>query len=189
MSWNARSKLMKFARRGASRHPLSTRALRTSMAAISIWRSSFAKTGRSTPDRSFDLPRHQRHLGDAAQDAKPRCDRLARAQRCRAGIADSDNCRARLRYRENSPRPEGRALGAGLGRLAPPFFADRISPFTEAAALGYGDIMSAALRGGRPMSAPDGMIAAIARNGGRLATRNLPDFETTGLELICPWDF
>jgi hypothetical protein len=23
----------------------------------------------------------------------------------------------------------------------------------------------------------------------RLATRNLPDFETTGLELICPWDF
>jgi predicted nucleic acid-binding protein len=40
------------------------------------------------------------------------------------------------------------------------------------------------------MTAPDGMIAAIARiSGGRLATRNLPDFETTGLELICPWDF
>jgi predicted nucleic acid-binding protein len=34
------------------------------------------------------------------------------------------------------------------------------------------------------------MIAAIARiNGGCLATRNLPDFETTGLELIRPWDF
>ena len=31
------------------------------------------------------------------------------------------------------------------------------------------------------------MIAAIARlNGGRLAIRNLPDFETTGLELISP---
>jgi predicted nucleic acid-binding protein len=69
-------------------------------------------------------------------------------------------------------------------------FADRIFPFTEAAALTYGDIMSAALRGGRPMTASDGMIAAIARiNDGRLATRNLPDFETTGLELICPWDF
>ena len=25
-------------------------------------------------------------------------------------------------------------------------------------------------------------------DGGRLVTRNLPDFETTGLELICPWD-
>jgi predicted nucleic acid-binding protein len=69
-------------------------------------------------------------------------------------------------------------------------FADRIFPFTEAAALAYGDIMSVALRQGRPMTAPDEMIAAIARlNGGRLATRKLPDFETTGLELISPWDF
>jgi predicted nucleic acid-binding protein len=41
-------------------------------------------------------------------------------------------------------------------------FADRIFPFTEAAAVDYGDIMSAALRQGGPMSAPDGMIAAIA---------------------------
>jgi predicted nucleic acid-binding protein len=57
-------------------------------------------------------------------------------------------------------------------------------------ALAYGDIMSAALRQGGSITAPDGMIAAIARlNSGRLATRNLPDFETTGLELICPWDF
>jgi predicted nucleic acid-binding protein len=69
-------------------------------------------------------------------------------------------------------------------------FADRIFPFTEAAALAYGDIMSIALRQGRPMTAPDGMIAAIVRiTGRRLATRDLPDFETTGLELICPWDF
>ena len=69
-------------------------------------------------------------------------------------------------------------------------FADRIFPFTEAAALAYGDIMSAALRQGRPMSAPDGMIAAIARtNGGRLATRNLADFAATGLDVISPWDF
>ena len=69
-------------------------------------------------------------------------------------------------------------------------FADRIFAFTEAAALAYGDIMSTALRQGRPMTAPDGMIAAIARiNGGRLATRNLADFATTGLELISPWDF
>jgi predicted nucleic acid-binding protein len=66
-------------------------------------------------------------------------------------------------------------------------FADRIFPLTEAAALAYGDIMSAALRQGRPMTAPDGLIAAIARiNGGRLATPNLADFATTGLELISP---
>jgi predicted nucleic acid-binding protein len=40
------------------------------------------------------------------------------------------------------------------------------------------------------MTAPDGMIAAIARiNGARLATRNVADFATTGLELVCPGDF
>ena len=69
-------------------------------------------------------------------------------------------------------------------------FADRIFGLTEAAALSYGEIMGVAAGQGRSMSAPDGMIAAIARvNGGRLATRNLGDFATTGLELISPWDF
>jgi predicted nucleic acid-binding protein len=69
-------------------------------------------------------------------------------------------------------------------------FADRIFGLTEEAALAYGDLMAAAARQGLEMSAPDGMIAAIVRvNGGRLATRNLADFQTTGLELISPWDF
>jgi predicted nucleic acid-binding protein len=50
--------------------------------------------------------------------------------------------------------------------------------------------MNGASRQGVGMSAPDGMIAAIARvNGGRLATRNLDDFRTTGLALVSPWDF
>jgi len=69
-------------------------------------------------------------------------------------------------------------------------FADRIFGLTEAAALAYGEIMGTASRQGRGMSAPDGMIAAIARvNGGRLATRNVSDFGTTGLDLISPWEF
>jgi len=69
-------------------------------------------------------------------------------------------------------------------------FSDKMFAFTEEAALAYGDIMGEAARQGRRMSALDGMIAAIARiNGGRLATRNLKDFETTGLELISPWQF
>jgi predicted nucleic acid-binding protein len=69
-------------------------------------------------------------------------------------------------------------------------FADRIFGLTEDAALAYGEIMGNAVRQGRGMSAPDGMIAAIARvNGDRLATRNLTDFETTGLHLTSPWDF
>jgi predicted nucleic acid-binding protein len=69
-------------------------------------------------------------------------------------------------------------------------FADRIFGLTEEAATAYGEIMGAASRQGRSMSAPDGMIAAIARvNGGRLATRNIADFQATGLDLISPWEF
>jgi hypothetical protein len=69
-------------------------------------------------------------------------------------------------------------------------FADRIFGLTEEAALAYGEIIGAASRRGFGMSAPDGMIAAIARvNGGRLATRNPDDFQTAGLELVSPWDF
>ena len=69
-------------------------------------------------------------------------------------------------------------------------FAGRIFGLTEEAALAYGEIMGEARRKGAGMSAPDGMIAAIARvNGGRLATRNLDDFRTTGLELMSPWAF
>lgn len=69
-------------------------------------------------------------------------------------------------------------------------FADRIFPFTETAALVYGELMANALQRGHPMTAPDGMIAAIARvNAASLATRNVADFQTTGLELICPWEF
>ncbi len=68
-------------------------------------------------------------------------------------------------------------------------FAGRIFGFTEEAALAYGEIMGNAARMGNPMSTPDGMIAAIARvNGGHLATRNVRDFKTTGLELISPWN-
>lgn len=69
-------------------------------------------------------------------------------------------------------------------------FAHRIFGLTEEAALAYGDIMGAASRQGVGMSAPDGMIAAIARvNNGRLATRNLTDYRTAGLEVISPWEF
>lgn len=91
---------------------------------------------------------------------------------------------ARLR-----PDPRADRLEQGLRewRLR---FADRIFGLTEEAALAYGEIMGEAARKGRVMSIPDGMIAAIARiNGGRLATRNIKDFETCGLDLISPFDF
>ncbi len=42
-------------------------------------------------------------------------------------------------------------------------FAGRIFAFTEEAALSYGELMAEAARAGRPMNAPAGRIAAIAR--------------------------
>ncbi len=48
--------------------------------------------------------------------------------------------------------------------------------------------MGEAARAGRPMSAPDGRIAAIARvHSAPLATRNVADFRETGVVLVDPW--
>lgn len=88
-------------------------------------------------------------------------------------------------------RPDERAdrLEHGLAKWRRRF-SGRIFGLTEEAALAYGEIMGNASRRGRVMSAPDGMIAAIARvNGGRLATRDFADFGTTGLDLVSPWVF
>ena len=98
---------------------------------------------------------------------------------------------AEIAFGINKIRPDERAdrLEQGLSDWRRRF-ADRIFGFTEIAALAYGEIMGAAVRKGRGMSAPDGMIAAIARvNGGRLATRNLNDFKSADIDLISPWDF
>jgi predicted nucleic acid-binding protein len=98
---------------------------------------------------------------------------------------------AEIAYGIERIRPDQRALRleAGLAEWRRRFV-DRIYSLTEDAALAYGAIMGEAARAGRLMAAADGMIAAIAKiNGGRLATRNLADFERTGLDLISPWDF
>jgi len=98
---------------------------------------------------------------------------------------------AEIAYGIERIRPDERAarLDAGLFEWRRRF-ADRIYGLSEQAALTYGAIMGAAARAGRLMSAPDGMIAAIATiNGGRLATRNRADFQTTDLQLISPWEF
>lgn len=67
-------------------------------------------------------------------------------------------------------------------------FADRLFDFNVKAAWSYARILAAARRAGRPMAVPDALIAAIAEaNGCALATRNVEDFATTGLDLIDPW--
>ncbi|HSR68553.1 MAG TPA: hypothetical protein VLU25_11480 [Acidobacteriota bacterium] len=60
--------------------------------------------------------------------------------------------------------------------------------FDHRAARLYARMMGGRRRQGRPMSVLDGQIAAIARaHRLALATRNIRDFEDTGLELINPF--
>jgi predicted nucleic acid-binding protein len=67
-------------------------------------------------------------------------------------------------------------------------FSDRLFDFNLSAAWAYGQILGRARRAGQPMAAPDAAIAAIAQaNGCVLATRNVKDFTTTGLQLVDPW--
>ncbi len=67
-------------------------------------------------------------------------------------------------------------------------FALRILAYDEAAARTYGEVMGLRKEMGRPMSVPDGQIAAIAKaHGHKIATRNISDFEDCGVELIDPF--
>lgn len=87
--------------------------------------------------------------------------------------------------------PPGRrrdGLAAGLEWMLRPGFANRILPFDSAAARAYAEIAAARRAAGRPVSYPDGQIAAIAHSRGMaLATRNIRDFEDIGITLINPW--
>jgi len=68
-------------------------------------------------------------------------------------------------------------------------FEQRILVFNEDAALQYAEVMGHRKEVGRPMSVPDGQIAAIARsNNLKMATRNSRDFDECGLILINPFD-
>ncbi|SDE13368.1 type II toxin-antitoxin system VapC family toxin [Aquimonas voraii] len=66
--------------------------------------------------------------------------------------------------------------------------AGRIFAFTEDAAPTYGELMGEAARTGRPMRAPDGLVAAIGRvHSAPLATRNVADFREAGVVLRDSW--
>lgn len=68
-------------------------------------------------------------------------------------------------------------------------FTGRLLPFDAACAKHYGDIMSQRNALGKPMSAFDGQIAAIAKSKDfTLATRNIKDFLSCGITLVNPFD-
>jgi predicted nucleic acid-binding protein len=67
-------------------------------------------------------------------------------------------------------------------------FERRVLVFDIEAAIEYGKVMAHRRELGRPMSVPDGQIAAIARHHGmKVATRNLRDFENCSLSLVDPF--
>ena len=54
--------------------------------------------------------------------------------------------------------------------------------------MAWGDITSDCSRRGRPLKSMDGFIAATASVRGLIVvTRNVRDFEVTGVEIIDPW--
>ncbi len=67
-------------------------------------------------------------------------------------------------------------------------FAGRIHGFDTDAARAFSKIASGRRVLGKPISHADAQIAAIAQvRSARLATRNAPDFQDCGIEVVDPW--
>jgi toxin FitB len=86
--------------------------------------------------------------------------------------------------------PEGRRKQVLLAAADEIFaaFADQILPVDNAVAEHYAGIASSRERAGKPIAGFDALIAAVCRSrGAALATRNVTDFDGTGIEIIDPW--
>lgn len=88
--------------------------------------------------------------------------------------------------------PDGRRREALAGRievaLAPYRGSGAVLPFDDVAAGRYAGVLVARDRAGAPISTADAQIAAIClAHGAICATRNVKDFQHTGVELVDPW--
>ena len=97
---------------------------------------------------------------------------------------------AELRYGA-AIRPAGRrreTLVSNIERMLHVAFESRILPFDSPAARAFAEIAAGRRGAGRPIGETDCRIAAIARSRDlALATRNIRDFQGTGIELANPW--
>ncbi len=88
--------------------------------------------------------------------------------------------------------PDGKRraeLAEGIDAMLFDDLGGRIEVFDAAAANRYADIVMAREKLDRPIAAADAQIAAIcAKRKATLATRNVKDFEGTGVVLVNPWD-
>jgi predicted nucleic acid-binding protein len=87
--------------------------------------------------------------------------------------------------------PEGarkQSLHSAFDRFVAQGFEDRILPFTQHTAEVYAPIYASRVKAGLGVGELDLLLAACAaENGTRIATRNVRDFEHTGVKLINPW--
>ena len=86
--------------------------------------------------------------------------------------------------------PEGRRKQVLLTAASDIFqtFEDQVLPVDATAAEHYAIIASSREQAGKPIAGFDALIAAVCRSqGATLATRNVSDFDGTGIEIIDPW--
>jgi toxin FitB len=86
--------------------------------------------------------------------------------------------------------PEGRRKQVLLAAAHEIFsaFSDQVLPVDSAAAEHYAAIAISRERAGKPIAGFDALIAAVCRSqGAALATRNVSDFDGTGIEVVDPW--
>jgi predicted nucleic acid-binding protein len=99
-------------------------------------------------------------------------------------------CEAEIRY-GLARMPSGRRrddLTARIISFLDEAFRDRIVPFDSVCAALYGEIRASRETAGRPIAVEDAMIAATVRAcGATLATRNLANFDGTGIDAVNPW--
>ncbi len=80
-------------------------------------------------------------------------------------------------------------LEAWLERQLLELFRGQVLPVTQAVAKRWGVFDGLRQMAGRPLSVPDGMIAATAFEFNRtLVTRNGKDFEGLGVTIFSPWE-
>lgn len=113
-------------------------------------------------------------------DAQPAMDLVV----CAITVAEILHDIARLPFGKRKQKLESHAMA-----MFEEDFAGRILPFDAHAAVEYATLVATCEAKGRAVGMADAQIAAICRaHGALIATRNVRDFEFSGVEMINPWN-